>query len=631
LSEEQLQVLRTCALLHDIGKLECWANRKPWSEHIHWTYKFVKDCLDEDFAQICMRHHRGFSYSNEYHPKSEFEKIICLADNFSAGADRREQPEHGSPFPKLPVVLTHVLSDGNIVRSSFDAARLAYVSNVLRTRIKEVGSNFAEHPKDTYHRIFVILENSELRRIPADTRKPVNDVSLWNHLKLSAAFATCIFAGGGYNGDNYEKYDFALLSGDADWISRYVNLSRRLPDLNARSERIKKATKDVVELLADLLGPECIIYAGGGSFLALSPLKMAENVIEKAKCKFEESTGGEVTMTVNHVVVGGKEILENFGACWERAQHGMRVKKNEREIPPIRPVEESVDVCDVCRRRPATREDEQKIMRIDAAPRPERLCDVCWSLRREGKGAALDDLREKTNFVAVIKADGDNIGKVLRGDKFEELGKVNTPSRLSALSDIINMICEDKLEEVIEQYGGKCVYAGGDDLLAFVSGERALEASRAIGLAFRNETAEKCSMSIGVAIFRYDLPVYVGLETVDYLLKRVKEEGKGKVAFAIVGGSGITSSELRKYVKLRTLDEVNDLLNIAKSIGGVSSSQVRRVANLSLSQPDKAEVLVKYLIGRGVVSWEEGKKLLSFLEKGLLTEALIIHNLFKGI
>ncbi|MEM2546568.1 MAG: type III-B CRISPR-associated protein Cas10/Cmr2, partial [Candidatus Bathyarchaeia archaeon] len=580
----ELDIVRTCALLHDIGKPECWANMKPWSEHIRWTYKIVKECLGEKYAQISMRHHVGMSYSRVYHPQNELERIICVADNFSSGADRKEEPEHGAPYPKPPICLTHVLSDGSVIRSSFDAAKLAYISNVLRQKMKGIGVSFTEHPKEAYLKIFDLLKVSELREIPADTRKPINDVSLWNHSKLTAAFAACIFMDGGYKSDDPQKYEFAILSGDADRISSYINVSRRLPDLNARSERIKKATRAAAEALSDVLGPECVLYAAGGSFVALSPKGKAEKALAKAKEAFESCTEGLVTVTVNHILINGKEIVDGFGRVWEKAQREMRFKKGERELPVPNLVEESVDACDVCHSRPWAYEDKLKILRVDAAPRPERLCEICWQLRREGKGVELDSLRDKTNFVALIKADGDDMGKVLRGDIFAKLKKANTPSRLSTLSDLISDVCEGKLENVIRKYGGECVFAGGDDVLAFLPGEKALEASKSLAETFSSEMVKECSMSLGVAIIRYDLPVYVGLETASYLLKRAKEGGKNRVAYAIIGSSGITASELDEYVKPRTWDELNELLNIVKFIGesSVASSQIRRVARLAL-------------------------------------------------
>ena len=632
MADSPLQTLRICALLHDIGKPECWANKKSWSDHVNWTYKIVKASLGEDYAFPCMRHHEGISYPAECHPQTELEKVICLADNFASGADRREEPQRGAPHPNPPIVLTHVLSGGDVAISSFDEAKLAYTSKVLQQKIKDLSADISGGSLKVYLRIFNLLEHSELREMPADTRKPINDVSLWNHLKLTTAFATCIWIDGGYKGDAYGKYNFAVLSGDADKITGYVNVSRRLPDLNARSEKIKNATIKAADLLAEMLGPECIIFAAGGSFLALSPTAKAKNVLSEVKKEFERFTDGDVTMTVNSVVADGEEIMDSFEKVWERAQYEMRVKKDEREAQLASLVEEGTDVCDVCHARPWISEDKSKILPIDAAPRAERLCEKCLRLRVEGKGVELDALKDKTNFVALIKADGDDVGKVLRGDRFKKFGKANTPSRLSTLSDLIHLTCESKLTGIVQKYGGRTVFAGGDDVLAFVPGEKALNAAAALASYFRNEMAGECSMSVGIAIFHYDLPVYVGLESVNNLLKKAKEEKKNRVAYAIIGGSGVTSNELDQ-VKPRKWEELNVLLNVVEFMtkSETAASQIRRVAKLAKRDSDMADVLIKCLMGRKVISWEEGEKFLNYLKTGLLSDAFVIYNLLKGM
>jgi CRISPR/Cas system-associated protein Cas10 (large subunit of type III CRISPR-Cas system) len=631
LVDSQLQTLRICALLHDIGKPECWANRKPWSEHIHWTYEIVKASLGEEYAVASMRHHAGLSYPVEYNPQTELEKIICLADNFAAGADSREEPEHSAPYPKPPISLVHVLSDGSVVRRSFDEAKLAEASKVLQKKIKEVGVSVAEKPLEVYLKIFDLLASSELREIPTDTRRPLNDVSLWNHLKLTAAFATCIWMDGGYRGDAYDNYSFAILSGDADRISSYINVSRRLPDLNARSEKIKKATDKAAGLLAEMLGPECVIFAASGSFLALSPAGKAMDVLLKVKEEFKAFTERQVTITVNSVVVNGEEIMKDFGKVWERAQLGMHAKKGEREVSLPASVEEGADVCDVCHIHPWVFEDKFKMLPIDAAPRPERLCENCLRLRGEGKGVELDTLKDKTNFVALLKADGDDVGKVLRGDKFKKFGKANTASRLSTLSDLIHLTCESRLKAVVQEFGGETVFAGGDDVLAFVPGEKVLKAVEALASCFRDEMAGECSMSMGIAIFRCDLPVYVGLEAADRLLKKAKEEGKNKVAYCVIGGSGVTSSELEE-VKPREWEKLNELLKVVEFMGkgDVSSSHLRIIASVATQSSQKAEVLVKYLMGNSRIGWADGKKFLSHLNSGVLAEAFFIYNIFKS-
>lgn len=623
----QLDVVRTCALLHDIGKLECWANRKPWSEHTYCTYKFVRECLGEDLAVHAMRHHAGVYYSEEYRPKTLVEDIICLADNLASGADRREIPESGSFVPSPPVELAHVLNL-NVVRSSMDSARLAYVSQVLLKKIGSIKEAFYEDSSETYRLVFNVLKGSDLRFVPADTRRPINDVSLWNHLKLTAAFATCIFLEG-YNGSDPARYRFALLSGDADRISSFINESLRLPDLNARSQRIDLATEDAAEAISRLLGPECLLYAAGGGFLALSPPEMAEKVLDEAKRTFEEKTRHRVTLTVSYVVEDGETFKEAYGKVWEKSQRAMRLKKSQRYFLPKAKVEESLEVCDVCRKAKAVKADEQKVLPIDASPRPEKLCESCWNLRKEGRGVWLNDLKRDTNFVACIRADGDNIGTALAGEAFKRQNKASTPSRLSTLSDLLQNIC-DTFKGLVADFNGRSLFAGGDDVLAFVPGEKGLEVARIMASKFKKMMADECTMSAGVAVFHYKLPVYVGLESAGHLLSKAKEDGKNRVAFAIIGGSGVTRSEL-ETVKSRTWKELDTILRIVDSIqrSEVASTQLRRIAEVAADNVERAEVLIKHLMGREIIDWIKGERLLSYLESGLLVEAFLIYNLFR--
>ena len=626
----ELDVVRICALLHDIGKLECWANRKPWSEHVFYTYKFVSKCLGEEIAVHAMRHHSSAYYPDECKPKIDVERIICLADNIASGADRPEEPVSGSFVPSPPIELTHPLSR-DFVRRRFDSPSLAYLSQRIADELGDLQKAFTENPKAVYNKVFDVLNSSDLKFVPADTRKPINDVSLWDHLKLTAAFSTCIYLEGGWRGDNPANYRFALLSGDADKISSFINESLRLPDLNARSRLIQDATAVAYRSLCSSLGPECVLFVGGGSFLALAPPNLVDAALKDAKSGFEAATEGRVSMTVSHVVFSGDEFQKDFGRIWEACQRQMRLVKSRRMIIPKVAVDEGVEVCDVCGKDHWVREDELKIMAVDAAPRHERLCEFCWLLREKGKGVWLNDLKDESNFVACIRADGDNIGKVLAGKGFEEEGKASTPSRVSTLSDTIHRICEVEVREIVEHFGGRCVFAGGDDLLAFVPGLAALKASRTIAAKFSEMMAGKCTMSAGVSIFHYRLPVYVGVESAGILLSKAKHEGKNRVAYAVIGGSGITGSELEK-VKSWEWDKLEIILRIVESMrrSGVASTQLRRIARLAAVNSVRSEALIEYLMGREVIDWNEGEKLLSYLESGLLSEAFLIYNLFRG-
>jgi len=629
---DELEILRTCALLHDIGKPECWANKKPWSEHIYWTFKIVKESLGEKYASIAMHHHSGKSYSPEHLPQTELEKIICLADNLASGADRPEAPHGGTRRPKPPVHLTHVFSDGVKILKEVNASELAYAVEEIRKNLIEIGKGFDEEPSHAYLRIYDFLEsNGFLHSIPAETRAPINDVSLWDHLKLTAAFATCIWLDGGYRGNDVKKYMFGLLSGDADKVSQYISMSSRLPDLDARSERIRRATREAGLSIKKALGPECLIYAGGGGFLALCSEKKVESVASNAKEAFEKATDGEVTITISRVVADGSQAQRDFGAFWKTAMQQLRINKLRRPISMRGPIEEA-KVCDVCHIRSATKEDPLKVLPIDASPRPEVLCDVCWQLRQEGKGASLDQIRDKTDFVAVLRADGDSIGEVLSGRRFEKFKKNTTPSRLATMSRLIHQVCEDNLYKAVTDFGGVCLFAGGDDLLAVLPGERALEASMKLASIFKKRMAGECTMSAGVAIFHRRLPIYVGLDVAQTLISMAKgRKGKNSVAFAVIGGTGLSPDKLEKSVQPYGWGQLEKILEIARFLqeSGLPTSQIRRISRAAKEEPEEAELWIKYLMGRQVIPWSRGNELMSYLKSGLLYDAFLIYNIFR--
>ncbi|MEM3056413.1 MAG: type III-B CRISPR-associated protein Cas10/Cmr2 [Candidatus Bathyarchaeia archaeon] len=631
-----LEALRICAILHDIGKPISWAMRRPWSEHIYYTHELLRRTLGEDYANTAMRHHSGASYPSKYHPQTEDERIIWLSDNLASGADRREMPEAGGYLPTLPIRLSHILSRGERVRVEHDEPSLQLAAGEAEgLLIKAAG---CPDEAAIYRSLFYGLRGSRLRLIPADTRPPINDVSLWDHLKLTAAFTTCISLSGGYRGDEPRDYTFALVSGDADRVSDYVNRSLRLPDLSARSRKISDATRAAGMMIERMLGPECLIYVGGGSFLALSPRQLADKIASEAKRTFEDLTQGEVTITTSHVEADG-EAVQSFGKLWESCRRKMREKKLMRPEPMPSPLEEDETPCDVCRARPGRYEDPTKMLPA-LPPRPELLCDACWRLREEGRRlgerAELDYLGEKTGFVAVLRMDGDDMGRVLEGGKLKEFGKESTPSRLAAISTLIHETCEMSLRRVVDELGGICLYAGGDDLLAILPGENALEAARRAASCFREGMVEECSISAGVSIFHYKLPVYVGLEASQSLLRSAKgREGKNSVAFAIIGSTGITDDALQE-ISPYTWDELRELLGVVDYLQGrgLPMSQIRRMATLSRpsqegGNPHMAEAFVKYLVGRDVIPWSAGRRLLEYMNSGLLHNAFLVYNAFR--
>lgn len=621
-----LDFLRTSALLHDIGKPGCWAIGGRWNEHIQHTFDIVRGLLDEEHAWAAMKHHTGKAYPKKYHPETEEQWIIWLADNLSSGSDRQEQTTYGTRRPSPPFNLTHPLSNGDKTLQSHDNASLHKINSEtitgLRSSIKEAGAS------DTYQTIYHFLESSSLRLIPADTRPPVNDVSLWHHCKLTAAISTCIHKDGGWKTRNPTDYSFSLLSGDGDHVSSFILESSRLPDLNARSQKVKTATSQASASVAELIGPECVLFSGGGSLLALSPVKQAEEAAKRLSNAFTEAMDGEVSITTNIFTVSGDELMNRFGEAWLQAGHKLRKKKLER-LPPINtPIEAETKLCDVCQRRPAAHEDEERILPFDTAPRPEALCQECWNLRQRGKGVWLENVVGASGYFAFIKADGDDMGNLLAGDGLKKMGKKMTPSRLAMLSSLINEVCEESLTKIVARYGGRTVFAGGDDILAILPGDQAMDAAIELSNSFKEAMNHSATMSAGISLMHRRLPVYAGLGEVYGLIESAKSNpGKDSVAYKVVGSVASDQEPVEAY-NWSTLDRVLMIVDYFNQ-GDIPNTQIRRIVTALKDNPVKAETWIKAIMGRRTISTEQGEMLLEFLGTGCVVDAFMLNNLLK--
>ena len=195
----------------------------------------------------------------------------------------------------------------------------------------------------------------------------------------------------------------------------------------------------------------------------------------------------------------------------------------------------------------------------------------------------------------------------------------------------IHVICEGKLCKVVETHQGVCLFAGGDDVLAVLPGEMALEAASNVAKGFRDQMVGECTMSAGVAIFHYKLPVYVGLEVAQELLSKAKgREGKNSVAFAIIGSSGISPDKM-ECVRPYGWNELREMLDVVDFMrrSGLPMSQIRRIADAAKEDLEEAEIIIKYLMGRKIISWNDGEKLIFYLKSGFLSDAFLVYNAFK--
>lgn len=168
-----------------------------------------------------------------------------------------------------------------------------------------------------------------------------------------------------------------------------------------------------------------------------------------------------------------------------------------------------------------------------------------------GSDLLKDHFRNYHKYIAIVHADGDNLGETIRkiGTKAEDVKKLSK-ALFSFASEAVG---------VIGSYGGTNVYAGGDDLLFFapVATENTINKRTIFQLVdeldklFKKEVSEnpelsailadpKPTLSWGISISYYKFPLSEAIVSSRKLLFDVAKEFEGKdaVAFNLIKHTG---------------------------------------------------------------------------------------------
>ena len=157
---------------------------------------------------------------------------------------------------------------------------------------------------------------------------------------------------------------------------------------------------------------------------------------------------------------------------------------------------------------------------------------------------ALDDARPSP-YYSLLLADGDNMGKAI--DNLKDMGQHREFSKeLSAFAKGVSQI-------VVKNHKGSLVYAGGDDVLAFVPLHEALQCSRELAESFKDKLktysftekgiAFQPTLSVGIVIAHHLEPLQEALTLVRGAEKAAKKvEGKEALAITLSKRSGVDTT-----------------------------------------------------------------------------------------
>ena len=144
-------------------------------------------------------------------------------------------------------------------------------------------------------------------------------------------------------------------------------------------------------------------------------------------------------------------------------------------------------------------------------------------------------------YYAILLADGDSMGKVIDHEAQKGPNRHQELSRkLAEFSESVRAIVENKRNQ------GSLIYAGGDDVLAFMPLHTVLQCAQELSKAFyaslqnfKTKDGNSPTLSVGVAIIHHLQPLREALNLARYAEKAAKHvDGKNALAITISKRSG---------------------------------------------------------------------------------------------
>lgn len=348
------------------------------------------------------------------------------------------------------------------------------------------------------------------------------------------------------------KSPVALLVADTDRTQDYVFESARLPEIRGASRQLDDLNDRLGDLIQESDPEACLVYATGGSLLALVSSDKAPILAHRIEALYPQET------TVATITAAWREIDSEmfqkgyppseapFGSLMQWAGTWLRRHKESRETHPFVEALPHVERCRSCQIRPV----DPRTATWDWP-----LCHVCLSKRRysqryewfhrferhltpqqardyyAGEPVACaypQDLAElgaaciaRPGYVGFIYLDGDDMGQVFAAAR--------SPEDVRCLSKVIRCASESAVwDALVEQHvhptkvapspsraerGGEqpapaqmvgdrvrihpfeVITIGGDDIILIVPADRAIPIACAISQGFKDRMAQELSTS----------------------------------------------------------------------------------------------------------------------------------------
>ena len=294
------------SLLHDIGKVVYRSGNGKNHSESGAEYLLEEAGIKDPVILNCVRYHHGNHLKNASIREDDYAYITYYADNIASALDRRVSEEGEDGFDKkVPLSSIFNILNGNHGHSHFQAQVLEMKNEMNwpstepvtmdESFYQKVIRNITENlrgidcTEEYVNSLLAILE-ANLSYIPSSTsRRELADISLFDHLKITAAAALCIEQYlyekniKNYRSklldqgkESYAEKMFLLYSMDISGIQNFIYTiasKGALRSLRARSFYLEIMMEHIIDeiLTSASLNRANLIYCGGGHCYMLLP------------------------------------------------------------------------------------------------------------------------------------------------------------------------------------------------------------------------------------------------------------------------------------------------------------------------------------------------------------------------
>ena len=384
------ELLHLAALLHDIGKFRM-RRPKQSGQHQEHSYEFVNKDFEEFFSPCgeifkdAIRHHHPSRYPNIHPTELEhlIEKQVIVADRLSA-TERAAEDRTGEHYTRSPLVsipsrlkgkgskkeYRYALRELTITRETIIPDESVEVNQQVYNTLWETfidtfgkAAKAQQHYTPTFYQTLVALLHKYTARIPSATasgagaERTIPDISLYDHLRTTAAIAACI----GRELSETEEVDAQLsrknpgkkigmlIKGDISGIQNFLyhilsdGAARQLRGRSFYLQLLTEAIAHWVLRRFDLPITN-LLLASGGHFYILAPYTEAREKLDALRQKISKTLwelhSGDLSCNLADIPLTTADFsAEKFSGKWksvsEKVQHRKQKKWSELGPPDM--------------------------------------------------------------------------------------------------------------------------------------------------------------------------------------------------------------------------------------------------------------------------------------------------------